>query len=483
MRTEEAANALRRVGDFEFQGDPDARIGGVTNGARSGGLKYQYGVLIDENWRGGAADRLRVDWETLPERVERATKHGITGFLCNREFAKHPALEGHNVFSGPDARDLFYRLGEILRDSRGPSKIAAVTGSAGKTTTKRMLAHALQAVGRSGRVAAAPQSFNVATEALKYLSRAPQSAFSVVEMAGVAFPEFRRRGFTASADVSIVTSISEAHLIAHKTLEQIAHDKSGIFDRPPAGGTAVINLDTAHAEILLQRATDQGCQIVTYGESEHASMRLLHYNPQTGEVSAWVGGETLNYVVGARGKQMALNSLAVIASLRSFRLPDWRVGVESLAQFEALPGRGQVSQVSRHTGGSVTVIDESYNANPESMRAALETHQGPRRDGRLVLVFGDMLELGDNSNALHAGLAPNVVNVSPDAVHLFGEQMAHLHRSLQGAGYEASSHWDDLEELCRAVQTDLQDGDTVLVKSSNGMRLRELVTRLQETKG
>lgn len=481
VRTVDALHALKALGDFHYQGDSHAYIEGVTNGAVSGGLNHQYSVLIDEHWRGGAAERLRVDWDTLPERVSRATRNGIAGFLCNDEFATHPALEGHNVFSAPDARELFYRLGGVLRDSRGSSLIAALTGSAGKTTTKRMLAHALQAADRGSRVAAAPRSFNVATEALKNLSRSSRTEYSVVEIAGSAFPEFRRRAFTASADVSIVTSISEAHLVTYGSLEQLVHDKAGIFDCPPAGGTAVINSDTVHANVLVQQAIDQGWQIVTYGEGSDATLRLLSYDDRTGEVTARIAGETLHYVVGARGKHMAMNSLAVIATLRSFRLPGWRAGLEALAAFAALKGRGEVSELMLEDDRSVTLIDESYNANPGSVRAALASlrRTSETRSGRLILVLGDMLELGEASKAIHANLAEPIISANPDAVFLLGEDMWSLQLNLEKTGYTGSKHWTDRGELCDEVQSSLRDGDTILIKSSNGMGLNELVARLQ----
>lgn len=483
MRTGDVADAIMALGRFQFRGDPDAEIQGVTVAAVAGGLASQYSVLTDDAWPGELARRRQVDWKTLPERVEKAVRNGIEGFICNEKFAEHPALAGQNVFIGADSQDVFFRLGEILRDDRGDSKIIAVTGSAGKTTTKRMLAHALEAAVQDSSILATPRSFNGASEVLRYLSRSAARSHSVLEVGISAFPRFRKHEFATSADVSIVTSISEAHMISHESLENIALTKSQIFDRPPPGGTAIVNIDSPYSELLLKRAVEQGCQVMTYGESPHAGLRLLAYDPMTGEVTARVAGDTVNYVLGARGKHMALNSLAVVATLRSLRLPQWWTGVQALAEFEVLSGRGAVHDVRLPGGRTVTVVDESYNANHGSMRAAMElASQTPKkRTGRLIMVLGDMFALGHSSPRLHAELAPNVAATGAAVVHLIGEHMRHLHDKLLEVGFLSSKHWEKREDLTTALLTDLREGDEVLVKSSNGMELSEIVGRLKES--
>lgn len=480
MRTGIVAQQLQDAGDYKFRGDWRAQIQGIQLGSKTGRRAHQYMVIVDDTWSGPTANRLRVTWEGIPDLIELAVSRGVAGFVCSDEFAQHPALEGHNVFHGRHSIDLFFRVAEVLRNSRGRFRVAAVTGSSGKTTTKRMLAHALRAAAPNRRVFASPASFNVGTEVVKHLSRSPQSRYSVIEVAGTAFSVFRNHNFALAPDVGIVTSITEAHLDFFKSERGVARHKAGIFDRPPAGGTAVINLDTPQSGLLVRHATDQGCQIVTYGESEDASVRLLGYSAETGEVSARVGGETLNYVVGARGKHMALNSLAVIATLRSYRLLTWRTGVESLATFAALDGRGAVTKVSLDGGIRVTLIDESYNANPGSTRVSLEaaTHDPESDGGRVILVLGDMLELGPTTSQLHADLAPAVVAAGATRVHLFGELMLHLQGSLKATGHTAA-HWGDMDALYDQLLKDLQDGDTLLVKSSNGTGLDEIVKRLQ----
>ncbi|MDZ5077906.1 Mur ligase family protein [Nesterenkonia sp. HG001] len=474
---------LEAWGGYAFQGDLEVRIEGVQLGRGQGRIADQFATIIDDEWHGAAPARIREQQEhDLVDWVRSAAASGVAGFITSSAGATHPALAGQKVLSGPTAQETFYRVAGVLRDSRGLSKIAAITGSSGKTTTKRMLAHALRAAAPRARVRSSPKSFNVSTDAAKYLSRSPQVRHSVVEIAGGAFAEYLANDFTVSADVSIVTSIAEAHLDQHGDLEAVATRKAHIFDRPPTAGTAVINLDAPRAEILVERAADQGCQLVTYGESPHAALRLLEYRSETGEVTARVAGESIAYTVGARGKHMALNSLAVIATLRSYRLPGWRRGIDSLATFATLDGRGASHALGLPDGGAVTVVDEAYNANPGSMKVTLQAaaEVPDLGAGRVILVLGDMLELGTASAELHASLASAVAESRAQVTHLYGTDMRHLHAALATRGL-VSTHWSDLDELARTVLSDLRAGDTVIVKSSHGTALHELVRSLRSS--
>lgn len=482
LRAADIIEQLKTVGDYGYHGDPTTRIEGVQLGRSPGKVPNQFTTIVDDDWDSPTTNRLREQQQIdLTAWVQSATASGVSGFIASREQAEHPALAGQPVFYGSSAQDTFYRLTEVLRDSRGLSRISAITGSSGKTTTKRMLAHALRAAMTKGRVKVTPASFNVATEVAKHASRSARVRHSVVEVAGSAFPNFVLNGFALSPDVAIVTSIAEAHLDQFGTLENVARTKAHVFDRPPSGGTAIINVDTLHADLLVRHATEQGCQIVTYGESEFAGLRLLDYDHETGAVTARIAGETITYNLAARGRHMALNSLAVIAALRSYRLSGWRQGIESLSTFVALDGRGATHTLSLPRGGTVTLVDESYNANPGSMRVTIQAAaQDPAlANGRVVLVLGDMLELGPTSADLHAQLAPDVIASGAHAVHLYGENMRHLYSALQAQGYGAT-HWDDLARLTNNLGQDVREGDFIIVKSSNGTGLKAIVNELKE---
>ncbi|MDR8018916.1 glutamate ligase domain-containing protein [Nesterenkonia aerolata] len=171
-------------------------------------------------------------------------------------------------------------------------------------------------------------------------------------------------------------------------------------------------------------------------------------------MTAQIGQEQLVYTVGADGRHMALNSLAVIATLRSYRLRNWRAGVDAQSTFGALKGRGETTVIQTFEGGEVTLIDEAYNANPGSMRASLRALADRPRltsEGRKVAVLGDILELGSHAHELHLELAEDILVAAPNELHLFGENMGALHHELAKRG-AISRHYDDLDDLTTTVR-------------------------------
>lgn len=478
MQADVLERRLTKRGAYYFQGDPRSNIFQVVFRSQRPG-PGSYMVLIDSRWDAPTVERYYPEPLELEDRVKAAQASGVQGFICDSETAKHPVLAGANVFHAEDAADLAFRIAEIMRDSRGGRRVTAITGSAGKSTTKAMLAHALQATSDVQRIYSPPSTQNIYTSVISHMTRVNRYGHSVLEVAGSAFSPFLKHDFAVSADVSIVTSISEAHLDYLGSLEGIAKRKSHIFDRPAPGGTAIINLDTPHSDLLVRRAVEEGCQVVTYGESNEATVQLVSYDVESGTVVASFGQEVIEYRVGARGHHMALNSLAVLAALRSYRTSSWRKGIRSLSRFKALKGRGKTSNVDLSSEVSITVVDEAYNANPASIEAALrgladrETHNG----GRRVAVLGDMLELGKDPGTLHRGLADAVRKYSPDVLHLYGEHMAGLYAEVRDK-LEHTVYWDSLDQLSDHVRGDAHDGDVLLVKSSNGTGLHEVVAAL-----
>lgn len=245
----------------------------------------------------------------------------------------------------------------------------------------------------------------------------------------------------------------------------------------------MINLDTACADQLVTHAQEQGSRVVTFGESAEALVRLVDYQPATRHAVIEVEGERIELTIGAEGRHMALNSLAVLATLRALDIPDWQRALRSLESFQALAGRGQTSTVDI-SGGALTLIDESYNANPASIRAALDAMANrPVADGgRKIVVLADMLELGAHAAEIHEGLAPAFDPLTDSEVHLFGENMAALATALEGR-IPSLTHWRSLEELKGRLIADLKPGDVILLKGSNGMNLGSIVKGLQSLEG
>lgn len=478
MLVSDLITALSPEEDFNYQGDVHIQFRGIGLKSTARGLRRRFYVLVDESWNANSNRTFRNDGFSAEEELEKAFENGAVGIICSEELRGFPVLEDKNVFFVENSYDFALRMVEAVRANLDVQRITAITGSSGKSTTKAMVTHALRAVD-VGRVLSATGNQNLATHLISQLSRASLNAHVVAEVAGSAFLSYRRHSFAVSPDVSVITSISEAHLDYLRDLESVARIKSDLFQRPPAGGTAVINLDAPHSELLVRRAVQEGCQLVTYGESNEAAIRLVSYDQAMRHVVAEVGQERIEYTIGAGGKHMAMNSLAVIAVLRAHRIKAWRAGVKSLESFEALGGRGQVSQVVLDSGAEVTLIDEAYNANPDSIRASLE-HLSERtvpERSRRVAILGDVLELGEQAETIHRSLAEAVVDANLDEVHLFGEHMAALHEELVDRLPQAR-HWEDLDALTGEALGLLESGDVVLVKASGGTGLKDFVRGL-----
>jgi len=359
-------------------------------------------------------------------------------------------------------------LGRAAR-SRSNAKIVAVTGSAGKTTTKEILALALNALGRTHASAA---SYNNHWGVPLSLAALPRNAeYGVFEVGMNHFGELRNLVGFVKPHVALITTIAPAHLEFFGSCEAIADAKSEIFEGLLPGGAALIPADSSYAERLAGRARQaQVSRLVTFGEKGEA--RLVSWTPDgTGmRVKADIFGVAVDCPVGAPGLHIAQN---VVGALATVALLEGNVlnAAAALKNFAPLKGRG-----ARFEAAGVHVIDESYNANPASMAAALALLGAS--GGRKIAVLGDMLEMGEGGVAHHAGLATPIAANQVDLVFASGAQMKALWDALPAprrGGYAATSA--ELKPLLLAA---LKNGDTVLVKGSNGARMSLIVEALRE---
>jgi len=359
-------------------------------------------------------------------------------------------------------------LGRAAR-SRSNAKIVAVTGSAGKTTTKEILALALNALGRTHASAA---SYNNHWGVPLSLAALPRNAeYGVFEVGMNHFGELRNLVGFVKPHVALITTIAPAHLEFFGSCEAIADAKSEIFEGLLPGGAALIPADSSYAERLAGRARQaQVSRLVTFGEKGEA--RLVSWTPDgTGmRVKADIFGVAVDCPVGAPGLHIAQN---VVGALATVALLEGNVlnAAAALKNFAPLKGRG-----ARFEAAGVHVIDESYNANPASMAAALALLGAS--GGRKIAVLGDMLEMGEGGVAHHAGLAAPIAANQVDLVFASGAQMKALWDALPAprrGGYAATSA--ELKPLLLAA---LKSGDTVLVKGSNGARMSLIVEALRE---
>ncbi|MEP9349543.1 UDP-N-acetylmuramoylalanyl-D-glutamyl-2,6-diaminopimelate--D-alanyl-D-alanine ligase [Xanthobacter sp. KR7-225] len=363
--------------------------------------------------------------------------------------------------------------------ARSAAGIVAVTGSVGKTTTKEALRLALAADGQTHASAA---SYNNHWGVPLSLARLPPEARYGVFEIGMNHPgEITPLVKMVRPQVAIVTTVEPVHIAQFSSIEEIADAKAEIFDGLEAGGTAVLNLDNPLFARLAAAARAKGvARIVTFGASEGADVRLtdVALQPFCSAAVVDVMGTSVTLKVGMPGRHIVQNMLAVLAAARLLGA-DLALCALALARLKPPPGRGVPIRLAVK-GGQATLIDESYNANPASMRAAIDvlgrSPVGPR--GRRIAVLGDMLELGEGADAHHAGLAGAIVADRIDQVFCCGPHMHALWQALPAerrGGYAV--HATHLEPMVAAA---IRGGDTVMVKGSNGSRMAPLVKSLSD---
>ncbi len=380
----------------------------------------------------------------------------------------HAAVPAGPTLLVADTLDGLTRLGAAGR-ARFAGRLAAITGSVGKTTTKEMLRTALAA---QGATHAAVASYNNHWGVPLTLARLPQTVRFCVAEIGMNQPgEIAPLARLARPHVVVVTAIEKAHVGNLGSIEAIAREKASILHGLEPGGVAVLPADTPHLALLLAEAGR--ARVVTFGTTAWADARLIEARPGADgtELAARIGGRTLHLRLPAAGRHMVLNALAALAAAEALGA-DTEAAAQALAGFAPVAGRGARRAIAV-AGGSAVLIDESYNANPASVRAALAVlalQPGACR----IAVLGDMLELGAHGPAEHAGLAPDVA--AADLVFTCGPLMRGLHETLPPA--RRGAHAPDAEALAAIVTRAVRPGDVVLVKGSLGSRMARVVSAL-----
>ena len=360
------------------------------------------------------------------------------------------------------------------------ARVIAVTGSVGKTGTKEMLRGCLT-LAAPGRVHAADKSFNNHWGVPLTLASMPaDTLFGVFEIGMNHAGEITPLTKLVRPHVAIVTTVEAVHLEHFASVEDIAEAKSEIFLGLEPGGTAIINRDNAHFALMEMRARQAGRSVCAFGLNEGAHVRPTHWDlgADGSDITVTLSGREVAYRVAAPGAHIAMNSLAVVAALDAVGVHAGQAA-KALASMPAPQGRGSRTSLTT-PAGEILLIDESYNANPASMRSALAAMATvPRaRFGRRVAVLGDMLELGRDAAALHAGLAETIEAAEVDLVFTSGPQMSHLDKVLlpgKRGGWAINS-----SEIKGPLLAALQPGDVVMVKGSNGSRMAPLVEAIKE---
>jgi UDP-N-acetylmuramoyl-tripeptide--D-alanyl-D-alanine ligase len=374
----------------------------------------------------------------------------------------------------PDVLRALEAAGKASRE-RTKAKIVAVTGSVGKTGTKEMLRLGLEG---QGATHASVASYNNHWGVPLTLARMPASTrYGVFEIGMNHTGEIIPLTKMVQPDVAVITTVEPVHIAHFPSIEAIADAKAEIFFGVKRGGTAVLNKDNAQFARLANHARAAGLTLMTFGSDASCDARLVRADPfdDGSMVTAVVAGEPVTYRLGAAGRHLVLNSLGALLAIHLLGADVARAAT-TFGEFSAPKGRGARITLKVEKG-SALLIDESYNANPASMRAALAVLGSVAVEGRRVAVLGDMLELGATSGELHKGLV-EVVDDNADLVFASGEQMRGMYEALPQAKRGAWAATSD--EIKSKVISALKADDAVMVKGSLGSRMGPIVEALAQ---
>ena len=374
-------------------------------------------------------------------------------------------VDGGPCLLVPDVQAALENLAVFARDRAPACRRGAVTGSVGKTSVTQMV---MQGLVRAGRAHAAVKSFNNHIGVPLTLARMPRETERAVFEIGMNHAgEIAPLAESVAPRAAVITTIGAVHTENFPDGEAgVARAKAEIFDGLAPGALAILNADNPWFDYLAQCARGAGALVAAFGEGGGVDARLVGHRLEgvRARIEARFHGRDIAFSLAHTGRHQAVNAMASLLMLEALDV-DLDTSLAALEAFAALDGRGRVAIVPFK--GGITVIDESYNANPVSMTATLAA-LGQRGDGRKVAVLTDMLELGADESRLHAGLAPAIASAGVERVYLAGPLMRALWNALPAAlraGYAATA-----TELLPMVKEGLQGGDIVMIKGSHGSK-------------
>lgn len=445
-----ASDVLRSVGGVPVGGLP-ARFTGISTDTRALAAGDLFVALRGENFDGH-------------QFLAQAARAGATAALVDRE---QPVTAPLPLILVPDTTQALLGLARFQRD-RLSARVVAITGSNGKTTTKD-LTRAVCATRR--RVVASPASFNNSVGVPLTLFLADRDTEVVVLEVGTNHPgEIAQLAAVIRPDVAIITNVAPAHLEGLGTLEGVREEKGALLDHVREGGCCVLNADDGSYEALRARAR---CRVVSVGVRKRADYVATMPFCDLDRIAFHVNG-TAKVRVPLLGCHNLYNALMALAAAAELGIAV-EVGAAGLKQFEGPPMR-----LTRHQNGERLVIDDAYNANPGSMKAAIKTFAALSLRGRKILVLGDMLELGGAAAELHRDVGRSLSCGTFDLIAAIGEHADALLSGARECGIDADRlvQYANADACARDLAARLRADDAVLVKGSRRMGLERVVKRL-----
>lgn len=448
----------KAVGGTLVNIDENAIVSGISIDSRS----------IETNDLFIALSDVRDGHEFVNGAIKQGAAAGLVSSL-SKIGTKEPAI------LVPDTMFAMEKLGQAARKRALIAKRIAITGSVGKTTVKELTASALSA---SGKTHKSIKSYNNHWGVPLTLTRMPQDArFGVFEIGMNHAGEISRLSPQVRPHIAAITTVAPVHIEHFGSESGIADAKAEIFNGVEKNGFILIPKDNKHYQRLYDRASDiDGVNIISFGVKEKADASILNIEIRGQEriIKADIMGEITEWVIREPGEHWLNNSLCAL-TITALAGGEALAAASVISNFGAIEGRGSSKIVNLFNGGSFTLVDEAYNANPTSVAGALLAM--PLRDGkRKIAVLGDMLELGDNENAYHAGLIEAIIESKIDIVFLSGTRMKHLWDILPielKGGYAETS-----KELAPIVVENIRSEDVVMIKGSNGSHMNTIVAAL-----
>ncbi len=448
----------------------------AATGGKTAGIWAVNGVSIDtRSLQPGNLFVALSDVRDGHDFLANAFAAGAEAALVSRDvLGAHPGVIVDDVLPALE------KLGLAAR-ARTQAVCAAVTGSVGKTSVKEMLARMYRAAGRAHW---SDKSFNNHWGVPLTLARMPRETERAIFEIGMNTPgEIAPRSLMVRPHLAMITRIAPAHLAGMGSVEGVADEKSQIFAGLEAGGAAILPAEDAFFERLKAAAIalQPSAQLYSFGGARGATAAVPVKYATDGFVSHIeidVMGETVSVTLNAVGEHWAGNAaLALLAAVLS-GVPA-KQAADALSGYAPPAGRGVAEMIKLPQGGEATLVDDAYNANPESMRAAVEGFA--QRPGRRIVALGEMRELGPDSAALHAGLADVIVAADVACAVLSGGEMKHLADALKA---KAPSMRVELvtgpAEASEQVKSWLEPGDAVLIKGSNASGMARVGTALRQ---
>jgi len=410
--------------------------------------------------------------------VEAALEQGASCAIVDQSF-RAPRGAEPKLLRVADTLKALNQLGSAARARAKDAVVIAVTGSVGKTGTKEALKLALAP---SGPIHVSLKSYNNHWGVpLSLANMREDTRFGVFEAGMNHAGELRALTKLIRPQIAIITTVAPVHLGFFRSVEAIADAKAEILEGLVAGGAAVLNRDNPHYERLRRHALQHKARIVSFGEAARADARALavELGADSSEVKADILGDIVTYRIGSPGAHFVWNSLAVLAAVK-LAGADVKAAARALSGWRAQTGRGERIFVAGKDG-RIAIVDESYNANPASMEAAIATLHRLRGPNRGLLVIGDMLELGPASAALHRDMGRLAAGTGVRKLLACGDFAADVAAGAAEGGMAAADVVTGSQATVGGVLLgELRAGDWVLVKGSRSMGMEAIVTAVQK---